>query len=358
MLTVGVIGLGLIGGSLAMALKAKSGIECYIAGLDSDQLTLERAQVMGIIDNIIVNWDVSACDMVFICSPIPAIPMVLGKISSTLKPGAIVTDVGSVKSPVMNWFASMLPAGVTGIGGHPMAGSDKSGISAADNHLFENAVWVLTPPPEAGTVKLAALTCLLAATGASIRVMDAARHDEAVSRVSHLPHLTAVCLVNALQDNEESLGLAGGGFRDTTRIASSQSGLWADILLSNRDKVIDSIDALVEKLAAIRHTLNSGQRAALVAQLQAAKEVRDQLPQRRESLRQAVDVIAMVPDQPGIIGRLGRLLGDAGININDMQVLGVRDEDEGSLRLAIPEKQAQQAAALLSAAGIRAWVRD
>lgn len=358
MLTVGIIGLGLIGGSLALALKANCADECQVAGVDINKLTLQRAQEMGIVDTVIDNWDVSSCDIIFICSPLPTIPELLARIRPSLKVGTLVTDVGSVKSPVMQWFAQALPPGVTGIGGHPMAGSDKSGITAADGHLFENAVWVLTPPAEGASAELANLTQLLAATGAAIRVMSADKHDDAVSHVSHLPHLTAVCLVNTLQNGEEYLSLAGGGLRDTTRIASSEPELWADILLNNRGRVIDDIDTLVEKLLEMRHTLSSSQRAQLVNQLQSARDIREHIPQRRESLLHSADVIAMVPDQPGIIGHLGLLLGDAGININDMQVLGVRDENEGSLRLAIPEKQAKQAVELLKLAGIRAWVRD
>ncbi|MGE5380634.1 MAG: prephenate dehydrogenase/arogenate dehydrogenase family protein [Methylocystaceae bacterium] len=358
MLTAGIIGLGLIGGSLALAFKTNCADQYWTAGLDIDPVTMQRAQEMGIIDHIIENWDVSACDIIFICSPLPTIPDMLARIRPTLKPGTVVTDVGSVKSPVMRWFTELLPAGVAGIGGHPMAGSDKSGITAADGHLFENAVWVLTPPEEGTSHELAKLAQLLTCTGAAIRVMPADKHDEAVSLVSHLPHITAVSLVNALPTGDDFLSLAGGGLRDTTRIASSDPELWADILLNNRQLIINGIDTLVEKLSEMRHTLSSSNRENLVGQLCSARETRGRIPQRRESLLLSVDIIAIVPDQPGIIGKLGLLLGNAGVNINDMQVLGVRDENEGSLRLAIPEKQAEDALHLLKDAGIRAWIRD
>lgn len=358
MLNVGIIGLGLIGGSLALALKKNCRADCQIYGLDLDADTVNRALNLEIIDQSLSAEAIGSCGIIFICTPLSVVPNVIDQIRNHLRPGTIVTDVGSVKSPTMSLFSELLPAGVTGIGGHPMAGSDKSGLSAADSHLFENAVWVLTPPNGGSDEEMAVLTQLLAGTGASIRIMTPEQHDLVVSRVSHLPHLAAVCLVNNLLTGEDCLGLAGGGFRDTTRIASSQADLWADILISNRAQVMASLDGLVEKLAEMRHTLSSGQRHELVDLLQSAKEVRDSIPWRRESLRHAVDVIAMVPDQPGIIGRLGLLLGDAGININDMQVLGVRDEDEGSLRLAIPEGQAEQAVDLLGAAGIRSWIRD
>lgn len=357
MLTVGVIGLGLIGGSLAMALQDHAQ-DLLVLGTDVDDATTTRAQEMGVIDGLIREMDVSSCDIIFVCSPLPAIPRVLTAICPTLKPGAVVTDVGSVKAQVMSWFTQYLPSGVIGIGGHPMAGSDKSGITAADSHLFENAVWILTPPADGTEAPITTLIQTLAGTGAAIRIMPAEMHDEAVSRVSHLPHLTAACLVNSLDRGEEYLGLAGGGLRDTTRIASSNPELWADILLSNRDKVVMGIDSLLEKLIEMRHTLSNGLRSDLVDQLQSARSIRSRIPQRRESLLQSVDVIAIVPDQPGIIGRLGWLLGDAGININDIQVLGVRDEDEGSLRLALPENQARQAVEILCKNGIRAWIRD
>lgn len=354
---IAIIGLGLIGASLGMALRdARPQIE--ILGIDKDRETIKTAISIGAATEVADELDVGGADVVFIATPIGAIKDVLSGIRGSLTPGTIVTDVSSVKTAVMRWMESSLPQGVAVIGGHPMAGSEKGGIAAADKHLFENAVYVLTPGCGCRPAQIEMLKDLIAETGARVKVMNPEEHDQQVARVSHLPHLTAAALMNAITPWASSLDLAGGGLRDTTRIALSDPEMWVDILSLNRDAVLPELDNMVERLKSYRTCLAQGNTSELKALLSEAKEVRMKVPTARVSLSRSSDIVVIVPDRPGIIGLIGRILGDEGININDIQIMGVRDEDEGTMRLAVPSDKSDQAVKVLRLSGIRAWVRD
>jgi len=206
--------------------------------------------------------------------------------------------------------------------------------------------------------KVEELKQLIAATGAKVLITTPAAHDQMVSKVSHLPHIVAASLMNNLNKREEALQLAAGGMRDTTRIAASNPELWQDILLYNRAAVVEEIGNLIEQLVSFRLALASNSAEMVHKYLQEAQRRRKNLPIGRPSLLNAADIIAIVPDRPGIIGFLGNLLGNAGININDIQIMGVRDENEGSIRLGVPQVQAGLALDLLQEQGIKAWLRD
>jgi prephenate dehydrogenase len=199
---------------------------------------------------------------------------------------------------------------------------------------------------------------LLAETGAQVTILSPAAHDQMVSKVSHLPHLAAASLMNNLAAQPEAMRLAAGGLRDTTRIAASNPSLWEDILLLNGDAVVPEIDGLISQLQCYRQAIVSQDGDELAKYLTAAQQLRKNLPICRSSLLTSADIVAIVPDKPGIIGTLGNMLGAAGININDIQIMGVRDENEGSIRLGVPQAQVQPALRLLKENGIRAWLRD
>jgi len=275
-----------------------------------------------------------------------------------LKPGTIVTDVGSTKQGVMNIYEK-LPAGVWAVGGHPMAGSEMKGINGADRYLFENAVYVLTPGSKTPDNVVEYLIKLLHATGAQIKVMDAVIHDEIVATVSHIPHLAAVTMVNLTEGERDKLMMAAGGFRDTTRVASSNPEIWEDIFFFNRDILLEKLDAFIDRLVNIKRALNSGDRIFIRHELYNAKKIRDEIPRTRKGLIAGFyDIVCIVPDRPGIIAKLGAILSKENINIVDIEILRVREGDGGTIRLGVPSlEDAHRAVASLQANKIKAWLR-
>ncbi|MGS0764918.1 prephenate dehydrogenase/arogenate dehydrogenase family protein [Syntrophomonas curvata] len=353
-----IIGLGLIGGSLGLALRGTAPA-AQVAGTDSDPETVQKALQIGAIDvSRPLSQGAAQADVIVICTPLSAYPGIIEHIKPHLKAGCIISDVGSTKKTVMQAFQG-LPSHSWGIGGHPMAGAEVKGIVGADRYLFENAVYVLTPGENVPQQQIEYLSGLLAATGARIRLMEASLHDCLVATVSHVPHLSAVALVNLTGGREDDLMMAAGGFRDTTRIASSAPELWEDILMSNRDILLDKLDGLINELTEMKMALHHGDTATLHNKLARAKAIRDLIPRVRRGLMPGFsDIICIVPDQPGIIGTLGSILDRHGINIVDIEILRAREGDGGTIRLGVPSPQdAGQAVKALAASGIRAWVK-
>lgn len=353
-----IIGLGLIGGSLGLALRGTAMVK-QVAGTDSDPETVEKALQIGAIDiSMSLPQGAAQADIIIICTPLKAYPGVIEEIKPYLKEGCIITDVGSTKQTVMQTFQE-LPHNIWGVGGHPMAGAEVKGIIGADRYLFENAVYVLTPGENVPHQQVEYLSDLLAATGARIRIMEASLHDRLVATVSHVPHLSAVALVNLTAGREDDLMMAAGGFRDTTRIASSTPELWEDILLSNRNILLEKLDGLINELTEMKEALHNSDTATLHNKLARAKQIRDLIPRVRRGLMPGFsDIICIVPDQPGIIGKLGLILDQHKINIVDIEILRAREGDGGTIRLGVPSPQdAEQAVKALLANNIRAWVK-
>jgi len=354
---IAIIGLGVVGASLGMALRA-SRPELEILGRDNSYATEEKAVEMAAISRRLLNEDLSGCEVVFIATPLRIIPQVLEEIADKLSPGTIVTDVGSVKGWVMDQFRRGLPQHICAIGGHPLAGSDRSGITGADKYLLQNAVYVLTPSDSSLEAEVGQLRDLLNQTGAQVIIMSPSQHDQQVAQVSHLPHIAAACLMNNLQKHPSALRLAAGGLRDTTRIAASNPELWEDILLLNGESVVREVDGLISQLKVYRQAIQEQDGSQLCQYLTVAQQMRKNLPTLRPRLLNSADIVVIVPDKPGIIGILGDILGSVGVNINDIQIMNVRDENEGSIRLGVPQTQVQIALEVLEANGIRAWSRD
>jgi prephenate dehydrogenase len=353
-----IIGLGLIGGSLGLALRGTH-LVSQVAGFDSDPETVHKALQIGAIDvSKPLSQGAAEAEVIIICTPLKTYPDIIEEIKPYVKPGCIISDVGSTKQTVMQSFQA-LPPYVWIIGGHPMAGAEVKGIIGADRYLFENAVYVLTPDTNVPGQQVEFLGSLLASTGARIRIMEASRHDRLVATVSHVPHLSAVALVNLTAGREDDLMMAAGGFRDTTRIASSTPELWEDILLSNRNMLLDKLGGLINELTEMKAALQDGDHATLHKKLAQAKEIRDLIPRVRRGLMPGFsDIVCIVPDQPGIIGKLGLILDQHKINIVDIEILRAREGDGGTIRLGVPSPHdAEQAVKALLAEGIRAWVK-
>ena len=244
---VAIVGLGLIGGSLGLALVPSRGIK--VTGYDWDLATMDRALKMGAVHQVgELHQVVAEADIVFLCTPINTIAKMAREIIKFCRPGSVLTDVGSTKQGIVEVFDDFSQYGVWGIGGHPMAGSERQGIAGADQYLFENAVYILTPGRNSPATAIEKLSSLLRLTGAHIIIMDAKKHDHLVALVSHLPHLVASALVAMLKDEDEALALAASGFRDTTRVASGDSILWGEILLSNRRRLADQVGIFIDQL--------------------------------------------------------------------------------------------------------------
>jgi len=357
-LNVFLVGLGLIGGSLGLALK-ESPLLNSIMGFDINHETIKKAIDIGSIDmSVGLREGTGKADIIFLCTPLGSYASILGEIMPALRPGTIISDVGSTKKEVMKLF-QQLPEQVWGIGGHPMAGSEIKGINGADRYLFENAIYGLTPDENTPEEKVNLLVDLLKITGARIKMMDAARHDELVATVSHIPHLAAVALVNLTEGADENLMMAAGGFRDTTRIASSNPEIWNDILFFNRDHIVDKLDTFIAHLQTLREALANNNTDSINQELYCAKEIRDKIPQVRRGLLPSFnDIVCIVPDNPGIIGQLGFILGQEGINIVDIEILRAREGDGGTIRLGVPSKEnAYKAVRVLQSHDITAWVR-
>jgi len=358
-LNIAIIGVGLIGGSIGLALRGAPMVK-GITGIDVNPQALNSAVKMGAIDRgAPLKEGVRDADVVFICSPLETVPGIVRAIRNHLKPGCIVTDVGSTKQKVMEAFAAELPPGVHGIGGHPMAGSEKGGVAGADRYLFENAVYVLTPPGSPGQEPVETLAALVGQMGAQVIIMDPSRHDDLVAIISHLPHLVAVALVNQAAGEPEALMLAAGGFRDTTRIASSPPEMWEEILFSNREAVIHRLEGLITGLNDFRRYLADRKREEVRSRLEQAREIRESIPRRKKGLLPVTcELIAIVPDEPGVIGSIGATLGEKGINIVDIEILRVREGDGGTIRLGVPSiADAETAVELLRETGVKAWLR-
>jgi prephenate dehydrogenase len=360
---VTIVGVGLIGGSLAAAFKRCS-LAREIVGVSSPSTT-EKALALGIIDRACgydrLEQGVGGADLVVLCTPISRILELIPAVSRAVAPGTIVTDVGSTKRRIMEAAAAHVPSNVAFIGGHPMAGSEKSGVSASDPFLFENAIYVLTPSPGTPADKLERLRDACQAVGARVLVLEPELHDGIAAAVSHLPQMLAVGLVNMLsgfvREQPAYLDLAAGGFRDMTRIASSPFTVWSDICQTNGDLIRERLDRYIAYLERIREQVGTD---ALGDMFSVANQVRGRIPRDSKGfLHPLAEVLVVVEDRPGMIAGIAAALGDRDININDIEVLKVREGEGGTVRLSLNDRQvAQQAVAVLQEAGFEARIRE
>lgn len=361
---IAILGVGLIGGSLGLAWK-KERPDLDIVGFD-DPAVLERAAARGAIDVKAASpvAAVEDADLVVLATPIRSILRLLEAIAPALKPGAVVTDVGSVKRPIMAHAAEVLPAQNPFVGGHPMAGSERGGIESADAFLFENATYVLCPPAPAGEAGLAAFEPLLAlvrSTGARLLVLDAERHDEIAATVSHLPQLLAVTLMNVAAERNAAddafLRLAAGGFRDMTRIASSPFEPWHDILLANGGPILDALAGFATALQRVRNRLAEDDLEALGEAFERARSTRDTIPKNTKGFLQPLaDVYVYAEDRPGELLSIARVLAEAEINIKDIELLKIREGTGGAFRMGFSgEETADRARDALQRAGYTAY---
>jgi prephenate dehydrogenase len=253
---IAVLGMGLIGGSLGMALQ-QTGIARQIAGYDSNPDATHRALERGAITLMCITVEeaVQQADMVVLATPILAMRELLERMAPALKPGVLVTDTASTKEQVLKWAQTVLPANVVFVGGHPMAGREHTGIEAAEEGLFEGCAYCLTPTEQTPTGALAQLSEIVQQLGAHPIVVDAGRHDHLVAGISHLPFVLSSVLVHALSrdgDWSDMTRLAAGGFRDMSRLAAGSPTMYRDICLTNKEEILDWLDTLAWQLERVR----------------------------------------------------------------------------------------------------------
>lgn len=279
--TVAIVGVGLIGGSLGMALRRR-GLARRVIGIVRRDATLAEALSVGALDaGSLDPATVAPADLVVLAAPVLSVPPLVKLLAPYLRPGALVTDVGSTKATLLADTAALLPPGVELVGGHPMAGSERDGVLAGREDLFEGAVWVVTPTDRCRPESVARLEELVRRLGARPVTLEPAPHDEAVARISHLPHVAAAAMASAAADSgvpAETLALlVAGGFRDTTRIAASSPVMWRDICLTNRDEVLAGMTDLECRLTGFRTALEAADPEALLAFFEAGRAAREAL---------------------------------------------------------------------------------
>jgi prephenate dehydrogenase len=283
---VAIIGVGLIGGSLGMVLK-RQGLAKTIVGAGRRVENLKKAVELGAIDRYVSdNLDaVRGADLVVIATPVDTYEEHLRAWGQALSSGCIVTDVGSVKGLLVERAEQLIPAHARFVGAHPIAGKEKTGVAAGSADLFKGARCVLTPTQRTDPQALQTIRELWEAAGSVIVTMDPFLHDKLLGAVSHLPHVAAYCLINALTELQERmlpgqnvLAYSGGGLRDTTRIAASSPEMWRDIFLWNRENIVAMVEIYERHLQRLKELIRSSDGPGMEKELQRAKLVREQLP--------------------------------------------------------------------------------
>lgn len=274
-----IIGAGLIGSSIARAAQGQ-GAAGHITLCDADAQTCARAAALGIADHVTQDAvsSVQEADCVILAVPVGAITAVVGSIAASLTPGAIVSDVGSVKTSVEAAFKA-LPADVHAVPAHPVAGTEKSGPDAGFATLFKQRWCILTPPQGADEGAVSALTQFWQAIGANVEIMTAEHHDRVLAITSHLPHLIAYNIVGTVSDLEEEtksevIKFSAGGFRDFTRIAASDPTMWRDVFLNNKEAVLEMLGRFSEDLTALQRAIRKGDGDTLYDLFERTRDIR------------------------------------------------------------------------------------
>jgi prephenate dehydrogenase len=353
--TVAIVGVGLIGGSLGLGLRERFLAERVI-GLDHDPATLDAARGLGVIDEAQLTagpW-LAEADLVVLATPVQTLVPLGRSILPYLRPDTIVTDVGSVKREVVEGLR-----GARFVGGHPMTGSERIGVLHADAALIENAVWVLTPDGQSDPEAVDRVQDLVEHLGGRPLRVGPVEHDRLVAAVSHLPYLAAVALTTMIAEDEDSdqmMLLAAGGFRDLTRVASGSPVMSGDMVVGNLRAVREALTGFRAQLTVLEQLLEEPD--ALLRRAEHAKRSRDSFPiVRRSLLPPRHEVVIAVPDRPGQLSRITHALGEAGVNIKDIEVLGIR-EAGGAVRLAFDHAEGMKLGTeALRAVGYEARVR-
>ncbi len=275
---LGIVGLGLIGGSLALALQGKRGAP-EIWGCDRRRESLRLARKTGAISRACTETEIAACDIVVVCVPVIRSVGLIRRIGGRMRPGSVLTDVGSVKATIVKAGQEGMADGAEFVGGHPIAGTENSGFAAADASLFHGKTSIITPGKGNTEKAMKRVEALWRMTGARMLRMDPVTHDHVFAYVSHLPHAVAYALVHSVAtiDSRVPLGYSAGGFRDFTRIASSNPEMWKDIVLQNRAEVLRATEHYRKNFALLEGMIRRRDEKGLLAYFRKSKRTRDGL---------------------------------------------------------------------------------
>jgi prephenate dehydrogenase len=355
---IAILGLGLMGGSLGLAL-VRAGYT--VTGWDQNPEVIKEAFQSNAINRMPVDFQdtIAESAVIFTATPVESIAATIESCLPYAQPGTIFSDLGSIKKKVLEEVFSLLPPLYHFVGGHPMTGSEQHGLLAADPFLFQNAAYIIIEDSRTPLKAEAVIVKLVESVGAQIIKLSAAEHDRIVGMVSHLPHLIAATLAKTAGDAEGThpgtLSLAAGGFRDTTRIAMGSPEVWHGIIFGNIDQVLKAIDAFQKELNQLKEILISGAKQQFESFLREARETRLQIPAKNKGFLSLLhEMVVTIEDRPGTIMEVLKYLADVGLNIKDIEILRVREGSGGTLRLALESDAAvNQGVKVLETHGFR-----
>ena len=360
---VGFIGLGLIGGSIAKKMKADHP-DIHIYATAHHEETVKEAYREGLIDNdtLLPLTAFHDCDIIFLCAPVQRNLDYLSELKDIIQKDCYITDVGSTKTEI---HEEVIRLGLEAnfIGGHPMTGSEKTGILAADKTLLENAYYIITPTAITPQSDVEDFREFVRSLGSIPLILDYKTHDYSTAAISHLPHMIAYSLVNLVQqiddDNETMKSIAAGGFKDITRIASSSPVMWQNICASNREQILVLMDKYTALLSRLRSYIEASDEQALLGFFQSAKDYRDSLSLPSIKTESTYyELFVDLPDETGGIAKVSRILADAGISIKNIGIVNNREFEEGILHISFADERSRSTAKeLLDAQGYTTHLR-
>lgn len=351
---IGFIGLGLIGGSIAKKIKSDHP-DCEIIATARRQETITEAYEMNLISNqkLLPLSAFADCDYIFLCAPVEKNLEYLRELKNVISEHTIITDVGSTKTQI---HKEVIALGLEKqfIGGHPMTGSEKTGITNANIYLLENAYYIITPTAQNTQSQIDDFYTLVKELGSIPMVLDYEAHDYATASISHLPHMIAYTLVNLVKDiddeSETMKTIAAGGFKDITRIASSSPVMWESICMTNQEQLLKLMDKYISSLSELREDIEKAASQTLLDKFQSAKDYRDSITVRNvKSYNKVHELFLDLADEAGGIAIIASLLAFKGISIKNIGIVHNREFEEGVLHIEFyDDKSVEMAAELLA----------
>ncbi len=348
-LQIGFIGLGLIGGSIAKALRTNFK-NLHITAYDINKDSLLAAQQEGVINTITeeIDENFSSCDFIFLCAPVQKNDTNLSAVKKVISGNCILTDVGSVKTSI---HESIALAGLSShfIGGHPMAGSERFGYLNAKASLLENAYYILTPTEDTSQQQLDAYKQLVQAMGALPLILNYKQHDYVTAAISHLPHVIAASLVNLVHDADSEEGImklvAAGGFKDITRIASSSAQMWQQICLTNKENISSLLSDYIQSLSAIKAEIDSQNPNTLYDFFDQARLYRDSFVNTSSGpIKRCFEFTVDIADKAGALASIASILAANAVSIKNIGITHNREQQAGALRLEFEDEAALEKA--------------
>lgn len=355
--TCGFIGLGLIGGSIARALR-KFYPECRLLAYDINDKALEAAVKEGIINTPLssINESFRSCDYIFLCAPVTENDNCLMELKKYLSPDCLLTDVGSVKTDI---HKNIEKAGLSSqfIGGHPMAGSERTGYINSRALLLENAYYILTPCEGVPEEIISDFKELIASLGAIPLILTCSQHDYVTAAISHLPHVVAASLVNLIKASDSSDGImkliAAGGFKDITRIASSSPVMWQQICLTNGENISSLLGSYIDSLNRIKTEIDHAGGDSLYHFFDEARSYRDSFIDASSGpIKKSYSINIEIADEPGALAAIATILALHQISIKNIGIVHNREQEDGVLRVEFyHEESIEQASEILRSKG-------